>query len=112
MDERSRLALLDMVEHAEEALQHLAGIRLKDFQGDLLRRRAVERTLEIIGEAAKRVATEVRAEIDLPWRRIIGLRVVLAHQYGHVRPEEVYRVARDRLPGLIETLRSALGRVP
>ena len=43
---------------------------------------AVIRQLEIIGEAAKRLSTEIRDQNPrVPWRRIAGLRDVLAHDY-------------------------------
>jgi uncharacterized protein with HEPN domain len=44
---------------------------------------AVERQLEIIGEAARRVSEAFQQKHpEIPWRSIIGQRNVLAHQYG------------------------------
>ena len=57
---------------------------------DRLRQLAVERLLEIIGESANSLSDEFRARYpDVPWRDIIGLRVVLAHHYHRVDPTQV-----------------------
>ncbi len=63
----------------------------------------------MIGQAAKEVSPEFKKRYpDLPWAKIIGLRNVLAHEYGEIKDEKVYLVAtRDIIP-LIEQLKSIL----
>jgi uncharacterized protein with HEPN domain len=62
-------------------------------------RGAVERHIEIIGEAAARVSRAFRAaHPDIPWRRIIAQRNILAHEYGEIDDALVWRVAIARLP--------------
>jgi uncharacterized protein with HEPN domain len=84
---------------------------VKDGRGiwakDRLRRLAVERLLEIIGESANALSDEFRAQFPLvPWRDIIGLRVVLAHHYHRVDPNQVWVIAADEVPRLAEQLRA------
>lgn len=64
-----------------------------------MRRMAVERALEILGQAASRVSASFReAHPEIPWRRIVGLRNVLAHEYGEIRHDRLYEIAsRDTL---------------
>jgi uncharacterized protein with HEPN domain len=57
---------------------------------DRIRRLAVERLLEIVGEAANSLSEDFRTQHPtVPWRDIIGLRVVLAHHYHRVDPNQV-----------------------
>lgn len=82
---------------------------LKIFAADLKTQYAVIRTLEIVGEATKRLPLAFRdAHPDIPWRKMAGMRDVLAHQYEGVNPLVLYRTATkdidiviDRLPALI-----------
>jgi len=68
-------------------------------------RNAVERNLEIIGEAARRVSAGTRENHpDIPWRAVIGLRNVLAHEYGEVRYEILWSIVSSKLPPLIKQL--------
>ena len=62
---------------------------------------AVERLLENVGEAARHVSLEVqRLHPEIPWQGIIGLRNVLAHQYGVVDQRKVWQAARDGVAAL------------
>jgi uncharacterized protein with HEPN domain len=75
---------------------------------DRLRQLAVERLLEIIEESANSLSDEFRARYpDVPWRDIIGLRVILAHHYHRVDPNQVRVIAVNEVSRLAEQLRSA-----
>ena len=72
-------------------------------------RRAVERDLEIIGEAARHISESFRAQHpEITWRKIIGLRNILSHDYGSVDDERVFAVAQTRIPELIAQLNRLL----
>jgi uncharacterized protein with HEPN domain len=59
------------------------------------------RQLEIIGEASKRISTNLR-EIypDVPWRRMAGLRDILIHEYMGVDINAVWEITQKNLPDL------------
>ncbi len=60
---------------------------------------AVIRNFEIIGEATKRLSPEIKNKyIQVPWRRIAGLRDVLIHDYLRVDLTEVWGIISDYLP--------------
>lgn len=66
---------------------------------------AVLRRFEIIGEAASRLSSETQALFpSLPFRSMRGMRNIIAHDYGEVDLELVWKTATSDLPGLIETL--------
>jgi len=74
---------------------------------------AVERHLEIIGEAANRVSRSFReAHPEIPWQRIVAQRNVLAHEYGEIENTLVWRVATIRIPELIQQLQRLLPPLP
>jgi len=60
---------------------------------------AVIRQLEIIGEATKRLSTDLRTQYpEVPWRRIAGLRDVLIHDYMGVDIAAVWQITQKDLP--------------
>ena len=75
------------------------------YQQDKKLKLAVERSIEIIGEAAARVSKEFRdAHPEISWKGIIGQRNVLIHEYGEIRHERVWAVITQRIPELITIL--------
>jgi len=72
--------LLDMLEHARGVLRAVRGRSVAEYVADEDLRLAIERRIEIIGEAAKRVSTRFQdAHPEIPWRKIIAQRNVLAY---------------------------------
>ncbi|MCC5785413.1 MAG: DUF86 domain-containing protein [Phycisphaerales bacterium] len=103
--ERDLVKCEDMRLHAERAVRFLGGRSLDEFLDDELVQAAVIRCVEVIGEAAKLVSDETRArEPGIPWRLVIGMRSVLAHEYGVVMPEKVHEVVTEHVPALLELL--------
>jgi uncharacterized protein with HEPN domain len=94
-----------MLTAAGAVVEFTRGRTLTEYEADLLLRSAVERQIEIIGEAARRVSTEFRdAHPEIPWRPIQAQRHVLAHDYGEIKHDRVWRVAETHVPELIALL--------
>jgi len=97
--------LFDMLQHARGVSQALKDRTAEDYAGDENLRLAVERRIEIIGEAARRISRGFRdAHPEIPWRKIIAQRNVLAHEYGEIQDEIVWELARVGIPSLIAVL--------
>ena len=112
-DDRDAAHLWDMLGAAREARAIVEGVPLDRFLGDSLRRRALERLLEILGEAARRVTPAFRAaNTGIDWRSLIGQRNILAHEYGRINQRLLYDAASERLPALIDTLERIIGVEP
>ena len=106
---RDRALLLDMLTYAEEARTILGSRAFETFIKDRLRVLALERTLEVVGEAARQVSQVRKDQVgDIPWKLLNGQRNALAHQYGKVDHFQLYRTASEDLPGLIVVLKQIL----
>jgi uncharacterized protein with HEPN domain len=108
-DERDPAYLWDMLEASRAVVDFTKGVTLEEFtaagQDKEIVRLAVERKLEILGEATRRVSSQFRGKHpEIPWKEIIGLRNVISHEYDKVNYEGIYRIVRDRLPELIAIL--------
>ena len=102
---RDRACLWDMLAAAREAQEHVQGLTFEQYIIDLKARRAIERTLEIIGEAASKVSEAFYiAHPEIDWRRIKGLRNIISHEYDKVRHDLLWAVVKTDLPVLIARL--------
>ena len=108
-ERRDRALLLDMLTYAEEARSIVRGRRYEVFIKDRLRVLALERALEVVGEAARNVTPARKAAIaEIPWNLIAGQRNVLAHQYGKIDHFQIFRTASEDIPRLTEVLKRIL----
>lgn len=101
--------LWDMFDACELVARFIHDRSEADYTTDALVRSAVERQIEIIGEAARGLSDSLKAEHpEIPWRKIMAQRHVLAHEYGDVDPKLVWRVASVHIPVLHAQLRGLL----
>lgn len=100
--DRTRQALLDILENGMLARSFVAGMEFDAFADDRRTFYAVTRCLEIISEASRRLEEPLRARHpELPWRAIMGSGNVYRHEYDNVAESFVWRTVRDSLPGLL-----------
>lgn len=105
LDDRDMAHLWDILDAARAAVKFTEGRSPESMQQDRMLRNAIERNLEIIGEASRRLSEQARATLaDVPWRSMIGLRNILAHEYDNIRCEILWSVCFDELPDLIGRL--------
>ncbi|WP_238569903.1 DUF86 domain-containing protein [Thermus thermophilus] len=101
-----------MLESLEKIERYTAGLTFERFAQDDRTVDAVVRNLEVIGEAARQIPSEVRERYpEVPWRRVIGLRNVVVHEYFAVDVEIVWTVVRQSLPELKEALRRMMAEL-
>ena len=101
-----RCYLRDMIEFGEKVVAYTEGMDKSAFVGNGLVYDATIRNLELIGEAAGRIPSEVRDSHDaIPWRDIVALRNRLAHGYTGVNDDTVWQVIENEIPDLLAALR-------
>jgi len=103
----------DMLRFALEVERFVDGRTWADYQASLELRRMVERSVELIGEAARRVSAEFEgAHPAIPWSKIIRQRHRLAHDYDTLDDAIIWSVATKYVPILIEQLRPIIPPPP
>jgi uncharacterized protein with HEPN domain len=101
--------LQDILDAALKAEQFVAGITFEEFEKNDEKVFAVAHALEIIGEAARSVPEEKRAQYaDVPWRSITGMRDKLIHGYFTVDLSRVWETVKSDLPSLREAVSKIL----
>lgn len=98
--------LWDAAEAAKLVHEFASGNTESKFNSDLILRSAIERQMEILGEALKRLR---RDDADTAARvpgldRIVGMRNVLAYEYGDIDYEILWRATTTEIPTLIPIL--------
>lgn len=96
----------DMIEAVENVIEFSTGMERDEFFRDKKSRDATLRNLEILGEAAKKIPDHIRLlNPEIPWRRIAGLRDVLAHDYFGLDEGILWDVVVNEAPSLLEPLK-------
>lgn len=92
----------DMLGFAENARAYSDGLTLESFESTGLNYDATVRNLELIGEAAMHIPTEIREEYSsIPWRQIIATRNRLIHGYLGIDNDILWSIIQDDLPLII-----------
>lgn len=106
-----RITLLQMRDHAAEAVDLAQSRTRPDLDENRLLNLALVRLVELVGEAAGRVPVEERARhSSIPWPEIIGMRNRLVHAYDEVDLDLLWQVVRVDPPSLVTELERILAR--
>ncbi len=99
---RDSALLLDILIAARKIQRFSQGLTRERFELDERDQFAIMHAIQIIGEAARHISTEYKEQHpEVPWRRIIGMRHHLVHEYFDIDVEEVWRVVETDIPALL-----------
>jgi uncharacterized protein with HEPN domain len=109
MSRDSKVYLEDIIGAVGRIRKYLEGRPWKEASKDEKTFDAVVRNIEVIGEAVKHLPIEMTtAEKSVEWRKIAGMRDVLAHEYFGVDEAIIGDVVEKKLEGLDRTARRLL----
>lgn len=92
--------LLHIIKCIEDLEAILKGVDEHTFYDSTEKKYAVERIMEIIGEAANRISEDTlsKSQPAIPWRDVIDFRNLITHEYFRVDYTIVYKLATEEIP--------------
>jgi uncharacterized protein with HEPN domain len=104
--------LTDIVEAIALIRADMTGVTLEAFETDRRKRWLVERGIEIISEASRRLPAEMKSRHPhIPWPKVAAIGNVLRHEYQDVAHDVLWHVVHDNLSPLEAVCREELARV-
>ncbi|RLI99543.1 MAG: DUF86 domain-containing protein [Candidatus Aenigmatarchaeota archaeon] len=99
----------DILDNINYVMEFTKGIEFEDFANDKKTVYAVIRSLEIIGEASKKIPKDIKEKYkEIPWKQMSGMRDKLIHEYHGVDIEIVWTVVKKELPPLKPSIEKML----
>jgi uncharacterized protein with HEPN domain len=93
--------LQDILEAIGAIERFIDGVSFEEFAQNEEKIFAVEKAIEIIGEAVKNIPDSVRIQYpEIPWKSIAGMRDKLVHEYWGADVNILWRTVQQRLPDL------------
>jgi len=98
--------VLDSVNDIESFIRDMS---FEDFKRDRKTINAVVRSIEVIGEATKKIPKTLKDKHrEVPWKKMSGMRDKLIHEYFGVDVEILWKTANDDIPPLKQLVQNIL----
>jgi uncharacterized protein with HEPN domain len=103
--------------HIESAIlqikAHTAGLSQEAYEADSKTQRAVERNLQIVGDAVHKLSKGLReAQPQIPWNDVYAARNVVVHHYFGVNQKILWDILHSDLEPLLTAVQELLARMP
>jgi len=110
MDSEIKTWLYDIMQSIIEIESYFEGKtkKFEDYNKDIKTKRAVERDIEIIGEAVNRIARKDKKIIINNAQKIVGTRNRIAHGYDKISDDLIWSIIINHLPKLKEEIQEFL----
>ena len=103
--------LTDILDAIERIRAEMVGVSIDAFEADWRKRWLVERGVEIISEASRRLTDELKARHpEIPWAKVAGIGNVLRHEYEGISAPVMWKLVQDDLTPLEQVCREELAR--
>ncbi len=98
-----------MLIESEFILEHVQGKSKNEVLSDEVLCRALVRSLEIIGEAAKKIDEEFKSDYpQIEWKKMAGTRDKLIHHYFGIDYDIVFDIVENKIPDMTHFLREII----
>jgi len=105
MSREWRLYLNDMIEFARRVLEYTNGYTQTEFERDRRTYDATLRNMELIGEAATHIPSEIRSQhANIPWRQLTATRNRIIHGYLGLDNDVLWSIIQTDIPQLLHDL--------
>ena len=96
-----RARLLHIRDEIEGVVTIVRSLSFAQYHDSYMHRRAVERAVQIVSEAAKALPPDLLAKYpDAPWSAIVGIGNILRHEYQRLDDQQLWEIATVHLPRL------------
>lgn len=107
-----RVRLLHIRDEIEGVAAIAETLSFEEYKTGYLYRRAIERAVQIVSEAAKALPKDLLARHDdAPWSSIIGIGNIVRHEYQHLDDSQLWEIATVHLPALDPVVRRMLAEL-
>lgn len=99
----------DIIDSIRDVESFVKGMSFEEFRKDRKTINAVVRSIEVIGEASKRIPASITADYpNVPWKKMAGMRDKLIHEYFGIDLEILWQVAKEDLKSIRPAIRLIL----
>ena len=107
------IVVADMISAIEQAQSFMGDLSFSQYERDAKTQRAIERCLEVISEASRRIPPKIKKQHPkIPWTNIAGIGNVLRHDYRSVANQIVWDTVDVHLSPLLEAMRAIEASLP
>ncbi|MGD0091891.1 MAG: HepT-like ribonuclease domain-containing protein [Planctomycetota bacterium] len=104
-----KVTLRQIADAARRAQELCAGKTVAELTADWRDRLALERVMEVLGEAVKRLPLELRERYPaVPWKQVAGTRDRVSHGYDVIDYKALLGAAQQDVPILLATVEQML----
>jgi len=107
------IVLAEIQSAAMEILEFTKGMSKDEFISNRVTFLAVNRLLEIMGEAAKNVPDSIReTHPEIPWKQVCGMKDVVAHQYYKLDEDVIWLAVSKRVASVLIAVTTIIDSMP
>lgn len=112
-EERDGAYLWEILQACDAIERFAQGKSIDQYMKDDLLQAAVERKIEIIGEASRKISEAFKKDhSDIPWKSMIAQRNVMVHDYGQIKQDRIWGLIQKHIPELKSRLQPLLPPLP
>lgn len=109
MEHRDKQLIRKIISECRDILRYISEVTEEEFLNNDIYQKATALSLLNIGEHTNALSRDLwSAYTDIPWRKIVDLRNIVAHGYGELRMELVWNLTHKEVPQLLNQLSKLL----